>query len=83
MKIVRPGSFTTEDFKEPKIFDPNVFIDWPITGLNQGKAFSTNIGGELDSDTNELLLIPVLVGSSKKGDLSYTCEERHGYKITL
>ena len=80
VKIVRSGSFATEDFKTPKIFGD---VGWPSSGINQGEAFETPDISTFITDANELLLIPVLIGSSKKGDTPHTCEERHGYKITL
>lgn len=56
-------------------------VDWGELGLNPGGVFSDNIG-EM-TGIEELLLIPVLRGSSKKGEKNYVCEERHGFKIVI
>ena len=70
LKKVGEGSHSTETIEE----------GWPALGLNQGGTFS----GVVDAtNMNKLLLVPVLIGSSNKGDLSYTCEERHGYEIII
>ena len=70
LKKIGEGSHSTETIEE----------GWPELGLNQGGTFS---GSFVDINLNSLLLIPVLVGNSDKGDLSYTCEERHGYEIIV
>ena len=80
LRIVRPGSYTTEDLRVPQTF---VDINWPDLGLNQGEAFAADIGGQLPSDTNEMVLVPILVGKSKQGEETHICEDRHGYKISL
>lgn len=49
---------------------------WPEVGLNQGGAYSGEVG-----EANKLLLIPVLIGHSEKGDLEYSCEDRQGYEV--
>lgn len=56
-------------------------VGWDELGLNPGGVFSGNIGEKVTSDVEELLLIPVLRGSSKKGEKNYVCGERHGFKI--
>lgn len=52
---------------------------WPELGINQGGtysgAFSTPVSGD------SILLVPVLIGKSEKGDKSHTCEDRHGLEI--
>lgn len=55
---------------------------WGELGLNPGGVFSGDISGEING-VEELLLIPVLRGSSKKGEKNYVCEERHGFKIVI
>ncbi len=52
--------------------------DWPSTGLNQGGIYT---GTEISGSYDKILLLPVLLGSSEKGELAYTCEERHAYEI--
>ena len=51
---------------------------WPDTGLTQGMAYSGPI-----EIAKEVLLIPVLVGTSDEGDKAHTCEERHGLQLTI
>jgi flagellin-like protein len=53
---------------------------WPSTGLNQGGTFSDTI---ITSNINKIILIPVLIGHSKKGDVAYTCEERFGHELLI
>ena len=71
VKKVGEGSHSTETIE----------TNWPELGLNQGGAFSGNLVSM--NNINKILLIPVLIGTSNKGDLSYTCEERHGYEIIV
>lgn len=52
---------------------------WPEFGLNQGGSYSGSVSYSGDS----LLLIPVLLGRSESGDKSYTCEERHGFELSI
>ena len=54
---------------------------WPYFGLPQGGSYSGALSYDVGSI--KLLAIPVLVGTSNSGDLSYTCEDRHGYEILL
>ncbi len=71
VKVTGEGSHTTETLQG----------GWPDFGLSQGGTFS---GGIAESaGANKLLLIPVLIGHSDKGDMAYTCEERHGYEIII
>ena len=64
------GSHTTEELTGTP---PN---EWPAYGLSQGGAFSGRVG-----IADKIILVPVLIGHSEKGDLAYTCDERHGYEI--
>ena len=52
---------------------------WPDLGLNQGDVYA----GSLSEGGDEALLIPVLLGSTENGEKAYTCDERHGYKLSL
>lgn len=70
VKKIGEGSYNTETLE----------IGWPDFGLTQGGTYS---GGVSEQNINKLLLIPVLIGHSEKGDMAYTCEERHGYEIIL
>ncbi|MEA3414251.1 MAG: archaellin/type IV pilin N-terminal domain-containing protein [Nanoarchaeota archaeon] len=68
-KISGAGSYSTEILE----------TGWPDLGLNQGGVYA----GTFSGSGTEVLLIPVLLGSTESGDKAYTCEERHGYKIDL
>ncbi len=75
LKIQKPGSHDTSDIKD-------LSADWPAEGLNQGGVFS----GDIDSITSgaqEITVIPVLRGMSKKGARTHTCDEQYGEEITL
>ena len=55
---------------------------WPVTGLNQGDAFSEDL--TLDSTIEEVTVIPVLMGNSKNGQTSFACnEDQYGFSMTL
>jgi len=66
-KVYGAGSFTTMTISE----------GWPEKGLNQGEAFSGSVGDAAD----RIILIPVLVGETEKGEKTYTCDERLGYEL--
>jgi flagellin-like protein len=54
---------------------------WSEVGLNQGDAYSNAVDV---GSSDEITVIPVLIGNSKSGQQSFTCNEaQHGYKITL
>lgn len=73
-KIIKEGSHTTKDLIE--------LSEWPEAGLNQGGIFSGSIGDV--EGVNEIILTPILMGASKKGDKSFICDEKqHGYEIIL
>jgi len=72
LKIFKPGSHETEDLGN---------YEWPSTGLNQGEATSININ--LDNDVEKIILIPVLVGKSEKGNKAFVCKEQNGIEISL
>ena len=76
VKIKREGSYETDDLD-------NLLTDteWPETGLMQGGVFAGNIAV---SNANEIIILPVLIGTSDKGNKkTYTCEEQYGYQIVL
>ena len=54
--------------------------NWPGLGLNQGGTFSDSFDA---SEAETLILIPVLMGESKKGEKSFVCDERFGYEISI
>ncbi len=49
---------------------------WPEIGLGQGAVYSGQV-----TSADEILLIPVLLGSSDTGDKTHTCDKRHGYSV--
>ncbi|OYT36799.1 hypothetical protein B6U91_00275 [Candidatus Pacearchaeota archaeon ex4484_71] len=51
---------------------------WPEDGLLQGDAYS----GTLPDSAEKIVLVPVLIGHSEKGNAAYTCDERNGYELT-
>lgn len=70
MKILKEGSHEIKDITN---FD----------SLNQGGTFS----GDISSDVigaNKIILIPVLIGSSKEGEKTFMCNEnQYGYEIII
>lgn len=75
IKIFKEGSYETKDLD---VLSGN----WPDLGLNQGGTFSGDISSEV-GDATKIIVIPVLMGSSKEGKKSYICEEQYGYEITI
>ena len=74
IKILKEGSFETKSLSD-------LSREWPETGLNQGLGFSGTI---TFNDTESIILIPVILGSSGGEEKSFTCEEtRYGYEISL
>jgi flagellin-like protein len=67
------GSYSTQEL--------SIEDNWPDIGLNQGNAYSQSIDLE---DKEEVVVIPVLMGNSRTGQKSFTCDEaQHGYSITI
>lgn len=59
-----------------------ITTSWSDSGLNQGGSFSEAI--ILDSSINKIILVPVLMGNSKKGEKTFMCNEKqHGYEIFI
>lgn len=77
IKIFEDGSYETKDLKDDF---PNA--GWPEGGLGQGEAFSGNIQSEV-SGKEKIIVIPVLVGSSKEGKKVFTCGDQYGKEIIL
>lgn len=77
VKVIGEGSHKTLDLRESST--------WPEVGLNQGAAFSDeNFQDSLNADTNEIILIPVLLGESDEGRKTYVCDEgQYGYQIMI
>lgn len=72
VKIVETGSFRTESIRD--------LSDWPIYGIDQGGAFSGNLNL---GNSNEVVLIPVLIGNSDSGMKSFTCDESNGVTVQV
>ncbi|MEN7982297.1 MAG: archaellin/type IV pilin N-terminal domain-containing protein [Nanoarchaeota archaeon] len=74
LKTSGQGSYSTKELATQD--------GWSEVGLNQGDAFSnstTDING-----AEEIIIIPVLMGNSRSGQQSFTCNEvQHGHSITL
>ncbi len=70
IKILKEGSHETKDLSN-------------FNSLNQGGTFSGEISGDV-SNANEIILIPILIGSSKKGEKTFMCNEKqYGYEIII
>ena len=74
IKISINGGYDTIDASE--LFGN----DWPRTGLNMGKVFSSTSS---QIQGKEITLIPILLGKSESGNQKkFTCnEKRHGQKV--
>jgi len=71
VKISEQGSHQTRDIE-----DLLVSVSWPNIGLRQGGTFSGNLNENGDLiGANQVLLIPVLMGTSEEGKQTYVCEE--------
>ena len=56
-------------------------LDWPASGLGSIGAFSAVVDDLVGSTFDKIVLIPVLRGSSDKGDRTYVCDENQGFEI--
>jgi flagellin-like protein len=75
IKIVGEGSHETQSLSE--------ISDWPELGLNQGGSFSGEIGSEI-GNAESIVLIPVLIGSSERGEKTFVCDEKnYGHEIFI
>jgi len=72
IKMISDGSYETDSLRE-------MSDDWPNEGLNQGATFSGIIN--LESGVTKIKLIPILLGSSTKGEKIFICDENQGYEI--
>ncbi len=74
LKISEEGKHKTVDLKE-------IDTSWPLVGLRPGKSFLSQDLSLTFGGAQKIIVIPVLVGSSTKGEQTYVCEERYGYEI--
>lgn len=74
VKLFKEGSHETKDLRD-------LSENWPDLGLNQGGTFSGEIS--LEEEVNKIILIPVLIGNSEKGEKTFVCEEQYGFEIII
>lgn len=79
LKMSGDGSYTTNDLRTLTDGNPGD-EEWPSEGLNQGATFSTPIDS---GGGTEIKLIPILLGSSAKGEQPFTCDESQGFSIDV
>ena len=72
VKVSSSGNYQTTDIKD---FDGG--DSWPETGLAQGGTFSGDIGSEVGS-ADQIIVLPVLIGTSTKGKKTFVCEGQYG-----
>ncbi len=75
LRISQAGSYVTKDIKD-------LSSSWPDTGLPTGGAFSANIASVVGSSDN-ILVLPVLIGTSTKGKKTFVCEGQYGEEISV
>lgn len=76
IKISSQGSHETQSLSD-------LSSNWPTSGLRQGGVFSSQDLSSTLSGATEVKLIPVLAGTSDKGQKTYTCEEQYGEVLNL
>jgi len=74
-RISEQGSHETLDMED-------LLVGWPEIGLRQGGTFSGDLTAEF-SEANQVLLIPVLIGTSTQGEQTYVCEDRYGQDLII
>ena len=75
VRISEQGSYETLDIRD-------LPVDWPEIGLRQGGTFSGNLISEF-SGAEQVSLIPVLMGTSSRGNQIYVCEDRYGQDLII
>jgi flagellin-like protein len=71
------GAYTTSTIS-------SLISTWPKIGINQGGVFSASIASSLPSGSTNIVLIPILMGSTSGGqEQVYTCGSQSQYKISL
>ena len=76
LKELSSGSHKTESIKD-------LSGRWPESGLNQGGIFSSEDLSADFSEAERIVLIPVLVGTSKNGERTHVCGEGLGQELIL
>lgn len=79
VKAETAGSHETIDLREADE------IGWPEVGLNTGSIYANeNFDDLISTDTQEIVLIPVLIGESESGRKTYVCnEDQHGVRLSV
>ena len=57
-------------------------VGWPEIGLRQMGTFSGNLMEEF-AGAEQILLIPVLMGTSTEGDQTHVCEDKYGQDLII
>lgn len=70
-----------KEFEEKEISE--IASTWPSTGLNQGDSFQEDLSGSLGTGIKEILLRPVLRGTSESGQQNFVCDENSGKRIIM
>jgi flagellin-like protein len=73
VKEYAKGGYTTKDITD-------LSSKWMSAGLKQGEVFSDSVSF---SGVTKLKVIPVLLGSTGKGEKVYTCADNYGYDISI
>ncbi|KKL09327.1 hypothetical protein LCGC14_2566980 [marine sediment metagenome] len=76
LKVSSQGSHKTHDLRD-------ISGNWPSIGLRQGGTFSSGDLSSTISGASEALVIPVLIGSSERGEQSHVCDEQYGQELVL
>lgn len=76
LKVSFQGSYQTHDLKD-------ISGNWPSIGLRQGGTFMSQDLSSTISGASEVLVIPVLIGSSERGEQSHVCDEQYGQELAL
>lgn len=74
VKITKEASFSTEKIRD-------LSDKWPENGLGQGQVFSGNMGSTISSG-DEVILIPVLIGTTGSDEKTHVCGEQYGKQFT-
>lgn len=76
VKISSQGSHETKELK-------TLSGNWNPIGLRQGDTFYSEDLSAYLTGASEVVLIPILVGSSKDGDKTHVCEESQGQEVAV
>jgi hypothetical protein len=78
IKEIGDGSHATVDLRDAS-------TEWPETGLNTGGIFADPAFiSVVPAGTDELVLIPVLIGESDSGRKTYVCNEnQYGVRLSV